>query len=156
LAQRSGLPSYAGDLVGMLGYDEAAAIRALRHADPVSSFRTTVAQTPSGSIVFHNGDTLGFGTFVALLPGRDVGVIVLSNEGNVGLPDALGMWALDRLLEHPVVDHVADALKGAKEQFASFDKLFARPASPRPFPPLAPLAGRVTSPSFGKGVLRAE
>jgi len=83
-------------------------------------------------------------------------VIVLSNEGNVGLPDALAMWALDRLMGNPVVDHVADALKGAKEQFASFDKLFARPASPRPFPPLAPLAGRVTSPSFGKGMLRGE
>jgi hypothetical protein len=45
--------------------------------------------------------------------------------------------ALDRLLDNPVVDHVADALKAAKDDFASLDKLFARPASPRPFPPLA-------------------
>jgi CubicO group peptidase (beta-lactamase class C family) len=292
VAQRSGLPPYAGDLVGMLGYEEAAAIRSLRHVDPVSSFRTTfaytnmthllagrivanlagapdwnavarrelldplgmaetsftaeaiesaanhasghrwtpdgttevpiepifpygfgaagdinstiedmarwirlqlrngsfegrrivsaeslgharipkvavdnrvsyamgwmVGQTPNGGIVFHNGDTLGFGAFVALLPDRDVGVIVLSNEGNVGLPDGIGMWALDRLLDNRVVDHVADTLKLAKEQFVSFDKLLAKPASPRPSPPLAPLAGSFTSPSFGKGVLRGE
>jgi CubicO group peptidase (beta-lactamase class C family) len=45
IAQRSGLPPYAGDLVEMLGYEEAAAIRSLRHVEPVSSFRTTFAYT---------------------------------------------------------------------------------------------------------------
>jgi hypothetical protein len=83
-------------------------------------------------------------------------VIVLSNAANMGLPDALGTWALDRLLDNPAVDYVADALKGAKDHFAKLDKLFARPASPRPFPPLAPLAGSFASPAFGKAVLRGE
>jgi hypothetical protein len=32
--------------------------------------------------------------------------------------------------------------------------MFAKPANPRPFPTLAPLAGSVASPLFGKGVLR--
>ena len=36
------------------------------------------------------------------------------------------------------------------------DKQFARPASPRPFPSLAPLAGNFANPSFGKTVLRPE
>ena len=292
VAQRSGLPPYAGDLVGMLGYDEAAAIRSLRHVEPVSSFRTTfaytnmthllagrivanlagapdwnavarrelldplgmaetsftaeaieaaanhasghrwtpdgtievpiepifpygfgaagdinstiedmarwtrlqlrngsfegrrivspeslaytripkvalddrvsyamgwiVGQTPNGSIVFHNGDTLAFGAFLGLLTDRDVGVIVLTNEANVGLPDGIGVWALDRLLDNPVVDHVADTLKLAKSTFASNEKLSAKPANPRPFPPLAPLAGSFGSPVFGKAVLRPE
>ncbi len=292
IAQRSGLPPYANDFVGMLGYEEPALIRSLRHVEPVSSFRTTfaytnvthtlagrivsnlagapdwnavarrelldplgmaetsftaeaieaaanhasghrwtlhgtievpiepifpysfgpagdinstiedmarwtrlqlrngsfegrrivspdslaytripkvavedrvsyamgwmVSQTPNGSIVFHNGDTLGFGAFLGLLPDRDVGVIVLSNQGNVGLPDGIGMWALDRLLDNPVVDHVADTLKLVKSKFAALEKSFAKPANPRPFPPLAPLAGSLGSPVFGKAALRTE
>ena len=43
LAQRSGLPPYVNDLLGSLGYDEAALIRSLRYVEPVSSFRSTFA-----------------------------------------------------------------------------------------------------------------
>ena len=87
---------------------------------------------------------------------RNVGVIVLSNETNVGLPDAIGAWTFDRLMGNPLVDYAADALKRAKTKYADDDKQFARPASPRPFPPLAPLAGNFANPSFGKTVLRPE
>lgn len=45
LAQRSGLPPYANDSLGILGLDEAAMIRSLRHVEPVSSFRSTFAYT---------------------------------------------------------------------------------------------------------------
>ena len=45
LAQRSGLPPYANDAVGLLGFDQAAMIRSLRHVEPVSSFRSTFAYT---------------------------------------------------------------------------------------------------------------
>jgi len=126
--------------------------------DDKSSYAKGWLQLPTanGTIVMHDGGTGGFGTFLGLLPERDVGVIVLSNEANVGLPTALGVWALDRLLDNPAVDHVADALKRAKTKFASEQKLFAKPASPRPFPALAPLAGSFTSPAFGKAVLRGE
>jgi CubicO group peptidase (beta-lactamase class C family) len=115
-----------------------------------------VTRTPNGTMVWHNGDTLSFGTFLGLLPDRDVGLIVLSSEANVGLPDAIGAWALDRLMDNPEVDYVADTLKRAKAKFADDDKRFAQPASPRPFPALAPLAGSFTGPAFGKGVLRVE
>jgi hypothetical protein len=91
-----------------------------------------------------------------MLPDRDVGVIVLTNEGNKGLTVAIGTWALDRMLDNPTVDYVADTLNHAKSEFASFEKMFDKPANPRPFPALAPLAGSVTSPVFGKGVLRPE
>jgi CubicO group peptidase (beta-lactamase class C family) len=43
MAQRSGLPPYANDFLGMLGLDRSAQIRSLRYVDPVSSFRTTFA-----------------------------------------------------------------------------------------------------------------
>jgi CubicO group peptidase (beta-lactamase class C family) len=45
IAQRSGLPPYANDGLGLFGIDEAALIRSLRYVDPVSSFRTTFAYT---------------------------------------------------------------------------------------------------------------
>jgi CubicO group peptidase (beta-lactamase class C family) len=292
LAQRSGLPPYANDFVGMLGYEEPALIRSLRYVEPVSSFRTTFAytnmthllagrivsnlasapdwntvarrelfdplgmtdttftadaikaaanhaegyrwtpdgtlevpfepifpynfgaagdlnstvddmarwirlqlhngsfegrrivspeslaytriakvgikdtlsyamgwsvlRTPNGSIVGHDGSTNSFGSFLGLLPDRDVGVIVLTNATNTGLPVAIGIWALDRLLDNPVIDYVADALRQAKDKFVSEEKVFAAPANPRPFPLLAPLAGSFGSPVFGKAVLRPE
>src|SRR5262252_7581497 len=45
LAQRSGLPPYANDVVGMLGADETAMIRSLRHVAPTTSFRSAFTYT---------------------------------------------------------------------------------------------------------------
>ncbi len=106
-------------------------------------------QTPNGAIVWHNGGANGFGAFVGLLPDRGVGVVVLSNEANVGLPDAIGMWLLDRVLDNPLTDHAATTLASVKRLLAEREEAQERPAAPRPFPPLAPLAGDFSSPVFG-------
>jgi CubicO group peptidase (beta-lactamase class C family) len=45
LAQRSGLPPYSNDALGILGLDRDALIRSLRYVEPVSSFRSTFAYT---------------------------------------------------------------------------------------------------------------
>src|SRR6516162_8598821 len=89
-----------------------------------------VQQTPNGDVVWHNGGTFGFGAMVALQFDRNLGVIVLSNQSNVGMPDALGLWTLDRLLGNPMVDHEAMVLAGAKTRYADDVKQFARPADP--------------------------
>ncbi|MGA7485314.1 MAG: serine hydrolase [Xanthobacteraceae bacterium] len=115
-----------------------------------------IARTPNGTVVWHNGGTNSFGAFIGMTLDRDVGVIVLSNEQNMGLPDAIGLWTFDRLLDNPPVDHVADTLKKAKSKYASERSSFAKPANPRPFPPLAPLAGSFASPVFGKAAVRPE
>jgi CubicO group peptidase (beta-lactamase class C family) len=292
LAQRSGLPSYANDMLGMLGIDEATLIRSLRHVEPVSSFRSTFAytnithllagrivakaagaadgdrvlqqelldplnmkdssytaeaiqaaanhaegyrwtpngtievpftqlfpydfggagdinstiedmahwvrlqlghgsfegqpivssenlaftrtpkvaisdkisyalgwiiqQTPNGNIVWHNGGTSGFGAYIGIVPDRDVGVIVLTNETNMGMPDALGRWTLDRILGNPEADHVAETLKAARANFETAAQLFAKPATPRSFPPLAPLVGSFSNPSMSKAAVVLE
>jgi hypothetical protein len=93
---------------------------------------------------------------IAMSLDKDVGVIVLTNEENQGFPDAVGVWTLDRLLDNAVVDHAADALKAAKAKFAATAKMFAKPANPRSFPPLAPLTGSFVNPSFGKAALRLD
>ncbi len=292
LAQRSGLPPYANDMLGMLGIEEPALIRSLRHVEPVSSFRSTFAytnithllagrivakaaaapdgdtvlrqelldplgmkdssytaeaivaaanhavghrwtpegtievpftqlfpydfggagdinstiedmarwvrlqlgngsfegrrivspenlaftrtpkvamsdkvsyalgwaiqQTPNGNIVWHNGGTNGFGAYVGMVPDRNIGAIVLTNEENVGFPDAIGLYIVNRILDNPKVDHVSGTLKAAKTKFETAAKLFAKPASPRPFPPLAPLAGNFVNPSLGKAAVTLE
>jgi hypothetical protein len=115
-----------------------------------------IQQTPNGSIVWHNGGTFGFGAFVGLLVDKDVGVIILTNEENNGLPDSIGSWALDRLLANPRVDYAADTLKAAKTSFETTAKLIAKPANPRPFPALAPLAGNFANPSFGVAVVAQD
>jgi len=292
LAQRSGLPPYANDSLGILGLDEAALIRSLRHVEPVSSFRSTFAytnithllagrivargegaadwnavlrqdllqplgmvetsttaeaieaapdhtqghrwtpdgtvevpftpifpyafggagdmnstiedmgrwlrlqlrdgsfdgqtivspanmavtrtarvgindkafyamgwvgiSTPNGRIIWHNGGTPSFGAYVGFVPDKDVGVIVLTNAENVGFPDAVGAWVLDRLLDNPRVDHAAAALEAAKGRFAEAAKAFVKPENPQPALPLAPLAGSYAEPSLGKAVLRQD
>ena len=115
-----------------------------------------ISQTPNGSVTWHDGGTLGFGAYLGLLLDRDVGVVVLTNEANAGFPDALGAWTLDRLLGNPAHDDTTEALKKAKAGFLDNAKTYATPASPRPFPPLAPFAGSFTNASFGKAALRPE
>jgi CubicO group peptidase (beta-lactamase class C family) len=115
-----------------------------------------VQLTPNGNIVWHNGGTPSFGSYIGFVPDKGFGVTVLTNESNVGFPDAVGLWVLDRLLDNPSVDHVANVLQAAKANFENTQKQFARPGTPRPAPPLAPLAGNFDNPSFGKTVVRPE
>jgi CubicO group peptidase (beta-lactamase class C family) len=115
-----------------------------------------IVQSDNGTIVWHNGGTTAFGAMIGLLPDKNVGVIVLSNQNNIGLPDAVGLWTLDRLLDNPEVDHAAAALKNAKANFERQTKLFAKPDKPRPFPPLTPLTGKFANPSFGQAVVTGE
>jgi hypothetical protein len=112
--------------------------------------------TPNGNIIWHDGDALSFGSFVGMAPDRNIGVIILTNETNVGFPISFGLWLLDRILGNPKKDYVADTLRAAKTKFETSGKLFAKPANPRPFPPLAPLAGNFVNPSFGEAVVRLD
>jgi CubicO group peptidase (beta-lactamase class C family) len=115
-----------------------------------------VQQTPNGDIVWHNGGTFGFGATVDLQLDRSLGVIVLSNQSNVGMPDAVGLWTLDRLLDNPMVDYGAKILAQAKARYADDVKQFARPANPQQSPAIAPLAGNFANPAFGKAALRMD
>jgi CubicO group peptidase (beta-lactamase class C family) len=114
-----------------------------------------VRQTPNGSIVWHDGGTQGFGAFLGMSLDKDIGVIVLCNQVQT-LPFAIGVWTLDRLLDNPAVDYAAKMLKAATSQFEAHDKKYARPANPRPSPPLTPLTGNFVEPSLGKATLQLD
>jgi CubicO group peptidase (beta-lactamase class C family) len=108
-----------------------------------------VQVTPNGPIVWHNGGTPSYGAYIGTALDKDVGVIVLTNETNVGLPDAVGEWVLDRLMGNPDVDHVAAKLEAAKAKAAADQKPLAELAMRRPPPSLASLAGVFSNPDFG-------
>ena len=109
--------------------------------------------TPNGNILWHDGDALSFGSFVGLVPDKNIGIIILTNETNVEAPNSLGPWVLDRILGNAKHDPVAENLKNAKATFEATAKQFAKPANPRPFPRLAPLTGNFVNSSLGKAVL---
>ena len=108
-----------------------------------------VQQTPNGEIVWHNGGTPNFGAYVGLVPEKNVAVIVLTNEENQGLPDAIGRWTIDRILANPEVDDVAIRHKAAVEGYEANAKMFAKPANPLPSPPADALNGTFVNPAFG-------
>ena len=112
--------------------------------------------TPNGNILWHDGDALSFGSFVGLVPDKNIGIIILTNETNVEAPNSLGVWVLDRILGNAKHDPVAENLKNAKATFEATAKQFTKPANPRPFPRLAPLTGNFINSSFGKAVLTLE
>jgi CubicO group peptidase (beta-lactamase class C family) len=113
-------------------------------------------ETPNGVAIWHNGGTSSFGAFVGFIPDRKAGIVLLTNEANVGFPDALGIWLLDRLLDNPKIDYVAKKLKEATAAFSKDAAQFDKPAKPRPFPALAPLAGAFVNPAIGKALLKLE
>jgi CubicO group peptidase (beta-lactamase class C family) len=115
-----------------------------------------VYPTPGGNILWHDGDALSFGSFVGLIPDRNVGVVIFTNTTDNGSQIALGMWILDRILGNSKVDHVTKSLDHAKAGFEAKAKLFSKPNDPHPFPPLATLAGKFVNPSFGSAEITAQ
>ncbi len=115
-----------------------------------------IQSTPNGEITWHNGGTTSFGTFIGLALGQDLGVVVLSNQAHMGLPDAIGKWVFDRLLGNPEVDYAAADLEAAKEADAAAGKMFDKPADALPPIPLAPLAGDWTGAVFGESALTVD
>ncbi len=126
-------------------------------SDRVSYAMGWVVQiTPNGRYVWHNGGTMAFGSFIGTAPDHDVGVIVLTNETNVGFPDAIGEWTLDRLLQNPVVDHVANRLQAAKAGFEAGNAFARLPAERQPPTLVAPLVGDYENPGFGPATVSEE
>lgn len=115
-----------------------------------------VQLTSNGQIVWHNGGTTAFGAFIGAVRDKDVGVIVLTNETNVGFPDAIGEWVLSKVLGNAVPDLVAEKLEQAKAREAKAKLLYpavtGRGAAPDP----AKLVGTYDEPSFGAATLAID
>jgi CubicO group peptidase (beta-lactamase class C family) len=115
-----------------------------------------VRRSANGTVIWHNGGTATFGAFVGFLPDHGVGVVILTNATNVGLPDALGAMVTDKMLDNPPLDYLGILLKRAKAQAAETTEMFAKPAAPLAPPPLAPLAGEFTNPAMGRARMTVD
>ena len=113
-------------------------------------------QTANGNVVWHNGGTSSFGAFVGLVPDRNVEIVILTNEANVGFPDTLGIWLLDRILGNPKVDYVSKKLKDATAGYEKDNARFDKPAHPRASPAPDSLVGAFFNPAIGKVVVTQE
>jgi len=115
-----------------------------------------VQLTPNGQITWHNGGTTAFGAFIGTVRDHDIGVVVLTNETNVGLPDALGEWVLYKLLGNDTPDLVGARLKQAKAAETAGNAVFAMPAKMAPAMPLDGLAGDYSEGSFGDATVAVK
>jgi hypothetical protein len=115
-----------------------------------------VVDTPNGRVVWHNGGTDGFGALIGFLPHKQVGIIILTNQGNKGFPDAAGLWALDKLLGNPETDHVKAALAHAKDQAEKQAALYRKRAAPQPAPAVDILVGQYHSDPLGPAKLAGD
>ncbi|HEX3347957.1 MAG TPA: serine hydrolase domain-containing protein [Acetobacteraceae bacterium] len=112
--------------------------------------------TPNGRVIFHNGGTGSFGAHIGFLPDRKMGMVVLTNLDNKGLPDALGLGFYDRLLGNPDKDHIDDALGKAKAGAEKSASTYERPAAPQPPPQTASLVGGYASEMMGPAAIAQD
>ncbi|MBI3862463.1 MAG: serine hydrolase [Planctomycetia bacterium] len=107
------------------------------------------------TVVEHSGTQTGFVSWMALMPKKRLGVVILSNHHQTGLNYALRSWIFDRLLRRPEYDWIsairADQSQGwrrlLREARAEFDA--RRPADLPPSRPLAEYAGDYESRLYG-------
>ena len=105
-------------------------------------------------LIWHSGSTLSFGAFMGWWPDKKIGVVVLTNAADKGLPNALGAWILMKLDDPHAdpADYVDAAFKSATEKYLKQEEGFRRPKDPLPTP-LDGLDGEFANSSFGKASL---
>ena len=105
-------------------------------------------------LVYHSGRIDGMSSYLALLPNRNLGVVVLTNQGRSSLPNAISYRVVDAYLGGPPRDWSGDFLVLAKDSRSrrreKRDTLLAqRPTDTRPSLPLARFAGAYDSALYG-------
>ena len=88
---------------------------------------------------------------------KKIGVVILTNAVEKGLPTALGDWILEKLDEPPAypADYVDVAFRSATKKYRKQDQVFERPQEALPTP-LEGLDGEFVNASFGKASLQRK
>ncbi|MCB2227520.1 MAG: serine hydrolase [Desulfarculaceae bacterium] len=107
------------------------------------------------TMIFHNGDTTANHTMMAFMPGRKVGIVMLSNLGGVNLMDRLAHYFFDLYVGQEPGDYAGDELKKvlAAEKEAG---LPPRPKNALPPQPLKNYAGVYSNPVYKKTVVKVR
>jgi CubicO group peptidase (beta-lactamase class C family) len=106
-------------------------------------------------VVWHGGGWIGWGTLMAMLPDRDVGVAVFTNRDQSAVPDILANYVFDRACGKEPMPWL-DRFRGRRRKFvAQLDvdrqaRKAARRQNTRPSHDLADYAGDYDHPGYGR------
>lgn len=112
-------------------------------------------------LVWHTGGWPGMVSRVTLLPGRNLGVVVLTNQENGSAFQAITMRVLDAWLDAPRTDWIAayaaaEAKRDAKADDSWQKHLAARAKHAPPSLPLSAYAGTYRDPWYGDVVIDVQ
>jgi hypothetical protein len=105
-----------------------------------------VLDLPQGRLISHDGGTAAFGSNVMLLPDHGIGIAVLTNHAQEGLPFAISRWFAGHVLGETVVDTRARFARPAP---------VAQPAAAALARPARAYAGRFDSVTLGPATVAA-
>ena len=100
-------------------------------------------------IVRHTGETLGHHAYILLVPGENLGIVILANEAGPGLPEDAGM-----MFYRMYFGTATGSETSAEDPLAAIKTFLFRPEAARPDHPAPPLllaeyAGSYVNPVYG-------
>jgi len=112
-------------------------------------------------IVEHGGAIDGMRAQVALIPEKNIGLVILCNRGGSGLPTPTMFYVFDRLLGREERDWSTERLADVKKSEAEAKKAEAkkeaeRAANTKPSLPLEQYAGKYQQALYGQAEIRHE
>ncbi len=106
-------------------------------------------------MVEHGGNTAGMTTAMGMLPGKKIGVVVLSNMDHTSLSQGLMYYIFDRDLGTPVLDYIGDGVKKATSRPKPPETKSAQAPGPPPLP-LAAYVGTYTDSLYGDATVSMQ
>ena len=112
-------------------------------------------------VVHHGGNIDGMSALVALMPGEDIGMVILTNMNGSGLPTVLMRRAFDALLGTPPRDWSAELLRLrdrtlARAKETERKREAERVKGTRPSLPLSAYVGTYADSMYGEAKVRQE
>ncbi|CAN5826348.1 serine hydrolase [soil metagenome] len=137
-----------------------------REANPFTHFSSyglgwSLADYRGRELVHHGGNIDGMSALVALMPGEDIGMVILTNMNGSGLPTVLMRRAFDALLGTPPRDWSAELLRLrdrtlARAKETERKREAERVKGTRPSLPLSAYVGTYADSMYGEAKVRQE
>ncbi|MBA3969093.1 MAG: serine hydrolase [Gemmatimonadetes bacterium] len=137
-----------------------------REANPFTHFSSyglgwSLADYRGRELVHHGGNIDGMSALVALMPGEDIGMVILTNMNGSGLPTVLMRRAFDALLGAPPRDWSAELLRLrdrtlARAKETERKREAERVKGTRPSLPLSAYVGTYADSMYGEAKVRKE
>jgi CubicO group peptidase (beta-lactamase class C family) len=112
------------------------------------------------SIVWHNGETQGNHAMILLIPDKNTGIVILANNADATLPEALGRTFYNRYLGRENPDVSAEFLKTYQNDSATLllpePVRLVRPANATPPEALTRYTGSYTNEVYGNAIVTED